>query len=45
MSQTNRISVTKIPKRKTGIEDDELLLIMNAKCIDLMRDYSLLLES
>jgi len=45
LSQTNRISVTKMIKRKTGIEDDELLLMMNAKCFELMRDYSLLLES
>ncbi|MDG2004538.1 MAG: hypothetical protein P8J20_14540 [Novosphingobium sp.] len=45
LSQTNRISVTKMLKRKTGIEDDELLLIMNAKCIDMMRDFSMLLES
>jgi hypothetical protein len=45
LSQTNRISVTKMIKRKTGIEDDELLLMMNARCFELMRDYNLLLES
>ena len=45
LSPTNRISVTRMLKRKTGIEDDELLLIMNAKCFELMRDYNLLLES
>jgi hypothetical protein len=45
LSKTNQISVTKMLKRKTGIEEDELLLMMNAKCIDMMRDYSLLLES
>ncbi|MBV1918774.1 MAG: hypothetical protein KUG65_12045 [Sphingomonadaceae bacterium] len=45
LSQTNRTSVIRMLKRKMSIEDEESLLIMNAKCVDLMRDYSLLLES
>lgn len=45
LSPTNQISVTKMLKRKSGIEDDELLLFMNARCNDIMRDYSMLLES
>jgi len=45
LSQSNRTSVVRMLKRKMGIENDELLLIMNAKCIDMMRDFSMLLES
>lgn len=45
MSQTNRTSVIRMLKRKMGLESDDHLLIMNAKCCDMLRDYSLLLES
>lgn len=45
MSRTNRDSVIRMVKRKFGVEHDELLLVLDAKCIDLMRDFSLLLES
>lgn len=45
LSQTNQIAVGKMLKRKTGIEADEQTVIMNAKCIDVMRDYSMVLES
>lgn len=45
LSATNRTSVARMLKRKMGIEDDDLLLMMNGKCADLMSDYSLLLES
>jgi hypothetical protein len=45
MSRTNRESVVRMMKRKFGVEHDELLLVLDAKCIDLMRDFSLLLES
>ncbi len=45
MSRTNRDSVVRMMKRKFGVEHDELLLVLDAKCMDLMRDFSLLLES
>ena len=45
MSPTNRNSVIRMLKRKLGIEHDDLLLVLDARCNDLMRDFSLLLES
>ncbi|MCB2064621.1 MAG: hypothetical protein KDE25_14500 [Novosphingobium sp.] len=45
MSPTNRDSVVRMLKRKMGIEHEELLMVLDAKCIDMMRDFSLLLES
>lgn len=45
MSRTNRESLVRMMKRKFGVEHDELLLLLDAKCNDLMRDFGLLLES
>ncbi len=45
MSRTNRESVVRMIKRKFGVEHDELLLVIDGKCADMMRDFSLLLES
>jgi hypothetical protein len=45
MSRTNRESVVRMVKRKFGVEHDELLLVLDGKCADMMRDFSLLLES
>ncbi len=45
MSRSNRESIIRMMKRKFGVEHDELLLVLDAKCNDLMRDFSLLLES
>ncbi len=45
MSRSNRESLIRMMKRKFGVEHDELLLVLDAKCNDLMRDFSLLLES
>lgn len=45
LPQTNRTSVIRMLKRKMGLESDDHLLIMNAKACDILRDYSLLLES
>jgi len=45
LSKTSLASVVRMLKRKTGIEDDTLLLIANARANDVMRDYALLMES
>ena len=45
MSRSNRDSLIRMVKRKFGVEHDELLLVLDAKCADMMRDFSLLLES
>jgi len=45
LSSTSLASVVRMLKRKTGIEDDALLLIANTRANDVMRDYALLLES
>jgi hypothetical protein len=45
MSPTNRQSAVRMIKRKFGVEHDDLLLVLDGKCGELMRDYSLLLES
>lgn len=45
LSRTNRESVIRMIKRKFGVEHDELLLVIDGKCMDLMRDFNLLLES
>jgi hypothetical protein len=45
MSPTNRASVVRMMKRKFGVEHEELLLVLDAKCGDMMRDFGLLLES
>jgi hypothetical protein len=45
MAPTNRAAVIRTVKRKTGLEKDELLNVMTARCYELMRDYSMMLES
>ena len=45
MSPTNRAAVIKTIKRKTGLERDDQLMVMTARCFELMRDYSMLIES
>jgi hypothetical protein len=45
MAPTNRNAVIKTIKRKTGLERDDLLMVMTARCYEMMRDYSMLLES
>jgi uncharacterized membrane protein len=45
MAATNRNAVIKTIKRKAGLEKDELLSVMTARCYELMRDYSMMLES
>ena len=45
MAATNRNAVIKTIKRKAGLEKDELLSVMTARCFEMMRDYSMMLES
>ncbi|MGE3690990.1 MAG: hypothetical protein AB7F98_06380 [Novosphingobium sp.] len=45
MVPTNRNAVLKAIKRRTGLERDDLLMVMTARCYETMRDYSNLLES
>ncbi len=45
MAPTNRNAVTKTIKRKTGLERDDQLMILTARAFEMMRDYSMLLES
>ena len=45
MAPTNRAAVIRTIKRKTGLEKDELLNVMTSRCHELMRDYSMMLES
>ena len=45
MAATNRNAVIKTIKRKAGLDKDELLSVMTARCFELMRDYSMMLES
>lgn len=45
MAPTNRNAVIKTIKRKTGLDRDELLMVMTARCHEMMRDYSMLIES
>lgn len=45
MAATNRNAVIKTIKRKAGLDKDELLSVMTARCYELMRDYSMMLES
>ena len=45
MAPTNRNAVIKTVKRKTGLERDDQLMVMTARCYEMMRDYSMLLES
>ena len=45
LSAPNRLAVTAMLRRKLGAERDELRLIQDARCVELMRDYNLMLES
>lgn len=45
MSQTNVNSITRMLRRKCGMETDDNLVITHQRANDVMRDYSLLLES
>ncbi len=45
LSPINRIAVSAMLRRKLGAERDEPRLIEEIRCTELMRDYSLMLES
>ncbi len=45
MSAANENSVIRMMRRKTAIERDDLFMVSNGKAFELMRDYSILLES
>ncbi len=45
MSPTNRNAVIKTIRRKSGLERDDQLMVMTARCHEMMRDYSMLIES
>lgn len=45
MSATNVVAVTRMLRRKCGLEGDENLIVTAQRANDVMRDYSLLLES
>ena len=45
LSAPNRAAALRLLKRKTGTEQDERVIVSEGKCLDLLKDYSLLLES
>jgi len=45
LSEPNRAAVLRMLKRKTGNERDDRMLIAEGRCLDVFRDYGLLLES
>lgn len=45
MSAPNRAAAIRLLKRKTGNERDDRLMICQGRCLDVLNDYSLVLES
>ncbi|MES2494067.1 MAG: hypothetical protein V4579_12415 [Pseudomonadota bacterium] len=45
MSSPNMAAAVRLIKRKTGTERDDRLMICEGRCLDVLKDYSLLLES
>lgn len=45
MNQPTQLAAFKMLKRRTGIEEDGLISILDMRCYQLMRDYALFLES
>lgn len=41
----NRAAAIRMLKRKTGVERDDRLIVGEGRCLDLLKDYTLLLES
>jgi hypothetical protein len=41
----NRDAAIRMLKRKTGVERDDRLIFAEGRCLDLLKDYTLLLES
>ena len=45
MSGPNRAAAVRMLKRKTGNERDDRLLVTESRCLDVLKDYALMLES
>ncbi len=45
MNEPTKEAAFRMLKRRTGIEEDELISILDMRCFHLMRDYALFLES
>lgn len=45
LSEPNRAAAIRMLKRKTGNERDDRLLITESRCLDVLKDYALMLES
>lgn len=45
MSEPNRLAALRMLKQKTGIEHDDRVLVSTGRCLDLFKDYALLLGS
>ncbi|MCL6251341.1 hypothetical protein M3P36_09850 [Altererythrobacter sp. KTW20L] len=45
MNEPTQLAATRMLKRRAGIEDDDLVSVLDMRCYQLMRDYSLFLES
>lgn len=45
MAAPNQAAALRLLKRKTGNERDDRLLSINGRCLDVLKDFSLLLES
>jgi hypothetical protein len=45
MSEPNRAAALRMLKRKTGTERDDRLLVTESRCLDVLKDYALMLES
>jgi hypothetical protein len=41
----NRAAALRMLKRKTGVEREDRLIVSDGRCLDLLKDYTLLLES
>jgi len=45
LTGANRTAALRMLKRKTGVEREDRLIVTDGRCLDLLKDYSLLLES
>ena len=45
LNEPSKMAVYRMLKRRTGIEDDGLISVLDTRCFQMMRDYALFLES
>lgn len=45
MNEPSKAAIFRMLKRRTGIEEDDLISVLDMRCFQLMRDYALFLES